>query len=252
MTERAQNRFQEKVLGGRKLKIFLLLLVLIAVTFMANRWRSELKVESVHIKGKRIVTQEEIFRLANISPSTSLVEISLVEVGNRILKNPFIQEVSVTRDLPSTIQIEVRERKPIALINGEKLLCVDQEGYLLPYFRSKEIFDLPVITGLSENTSMQIGTKLQFSEVQSAIEILMTALANDPKLYHLISEINVRHGNDIVLYTAEHGVPVIFGKGDAMRKLLYLQSFWKNVVTHRGSRQLHYIDLRFNGEVVVK
>ena len=55
-----------------------------------------------------------------------------------------------------------------------------------------------------------------------------------------------------MLYTAEGGVPVLFGRGNSASKLVRLEAFWNTIVRERGTASLQYIDLRFNDQIVVR
>jgi hypothetical protein len=62
----------------------------------------------------------------------------------------------------------------------------------------------------------------------------------------------MNHGGDITLFSVDAGAPIIFGRGDAARKLYLLQTFWRNVVKVQGPEKLQSIDLRFEDQVVAK
>jgi cell division septal protein FtsQ len=70
-------------------------------------------------------------------------------------------------------------------------------------------------------------------------------------MYHNISEVQVRNGGDIVVYSAEGGVPIIFGRDDMPSKLVRLETFWNTIVRTRGTQLLQYVDLRYQDQVVV-
>ena len=71
-------------------------------------------------------------------------------------------------------------------------------------------------------------------------------------MYQNISEVQVRNGGDIVLYSAEGGVPIIFGRGELPGKLVLLETFWDNIVRTRGTQSLQYVDLRYQDQIVAR
>jgi cell division septal protein FtsQ len=123
---------------------------------------------------------------------------------------------------------------------------------VLPHSISKQLFDLPVLTGVPAGIALTPGTAIKDDDVREALEILTTSKIVSKELYHLISEVRLRNGGDIVLYAAEWGVPIIFGRGEVASKLVRLEAFWDNVVRERGSENLQYVDLRFDEQVVVR
>jgi len=80
----------------------------------------------------------------------------------------------------------------------------------------------------------------------------VTAQHVSDDLYRRISEIRIERAREVVLYTAEYGVPVVFGRGDVGIKLVKFDSFWREIVSHHGAHELAYIDLRFEDQVVVR
>ena len=232
--------------------LFLLLVVLVlGMISLANRWKGELRAERLQVRGVRILPEKEIVALANVSVGTPLYDVDLLQVRGRLLVNPYVREAVVTHDLPSTIRVVVKERSPVAFLGGSELYYLSEEGYVLPPVNSKEVFDLPVITGLTQQKPVKAGMKIASENFKAAIEILSEAAVLDRELYHIISEINIGGATPIV-YTAEHGIPIFFDRENIRTQLVYLQTFWNTYVRQKGSDQLNSIDLRFENQVVVR
>jgi len=240
--------------ASRKLKFgFLGLLVLaVGLVVLANLWKSDLKVKRVTIEGNRIVETAEIMQLIKVPKNTQLQDVDLMAVRRDILSHHFIKDAVVERDLPATLRVTIKERVPLAIINSTDILYLDEDGVVLPHSMSKQLFDLPVLTGMPEGVSLTPGMMIKHPDIQEALEILATSKLVNKELYHLISEVRLRNGGDIVLYAAEWGVPIIFGRGEIASKLVRLESFWNSVVRERGSDNLQYVDLRFEDQVVVR
>ncbi len=240
--------------ANRKLKFgFLGLLVLaIGLVISANLWKSNLKVKRVIIEGNRIVETAELIQLIKVQKNAQLQDIDLMAVRRDILSHHFIKDAVVERDLPATLKVTVKERVPLAIINSAEILYLDEDGVVLPHSISKQLFDLPVLTGMTENIQLTPGTMIKNDDVQEALRILATSKLVNKELYYLISEVRLRNGGDIVLYAAEWGVPIIFGRGEIASKLVRLEAFWNDVVRERGSNNLQYVDLRFDDQVVVR
>ena len=227
-------------------------LLAMVLVIAANLWRSDLKVKRLTIEGNRIVETAEITQLVKIPKNTQLQDIDLMAVRRDILSHHFIKEAIVERDLPATLRVTVKERTPLAIINASEILYLDEEGVVLPHSISKQLFDLPVLTGMPEGVSLTPGATLKNADIQEALSILASSKLVSKELYHLISEVRLRAGGDIVLYAAEWGVPIIFGRGNIASKLVRLESFWNDVVRERGWERLQYVDLRFDDQVVAR
>ena len=238
----------------RKMKFgFLGLLVLAAgLVVSANLWKSGLKMKRITIEGNRIVETGEIKQLIKVPKNAQLQDIDLMAIRRDIMSHHFIKDVVVERDLPATLKVTVKERVPLAIINGAEILYLDEDGVVLPHSVSKQLFDLPVLTGMPDGMNLTPGTTLNNPDVQEALEILATSKLVSKDLYHMLSEVRLRNGGDIILYSAERGVPIIFGQGDIASKLVRLEAFWNDVVRERGAQNLQYVDLRFDDQVVVR
>ncbi len=240
--------------ASRELKFgFLGLLVLaIGLVISANLWKSNLKVKRITIEGNRIVETAEITQLIKVSKNAQLQDVDLMAVRRDILSHHFIKDAVVERDLPATLKVTIKERVPLAIINSAEILYLDEDGVVLPHSISKQLFDLPVLSGMAAGLSLTPGTTLKDADIQEALQVLACSKLVSKDLYHLISEVRMRNGGDIVLYAAERGVPIIFGHGEAASKLVRLEAFWNKIVHDRGSEDLQYVDLRFDDQVVVR
>jgi cell division protein FtsQ len=224
----------------------------IAMTFGANLWKQDLRVEHVRTTGNQIVPAEEILRSAGIEQNARLFEIDLFDVEERVRKNHYIKSVSVNRNAPDGITISVVERMPVAVLPGVKLLAIDGEGTVLPYTASAFTFDLPVITGSLSGDNVKPGQQFSSAPVREALSVLAVAREIGEDVYRRISELHVRKDGEMILFTSDSGVPVLFGRGNALEKLIKLDGFWKEIVSRRGARDLAYVDVRFTDQVVVR
>ena len=89
------------------------------------------------------------------------------------------------------------------------------------------------------------------ADVREALEIINASKMTSENLFHTISEIHLRKGHDLVLYSFETGAPIIFGKGDAVKKMVKLDAFWQQCLQNGDTKDIQYIDIRFDDQVVV-
>ncbi len=238
--------------SGKKILLAGLILGITGLVVWSNLWKSNLTVSNVTVEGNRIVEANEILQLAHVKEGSPMYDLDLASIQHDVVSNFFIKDAVVERDLPSTIRITVAERSPIMLINRDEILYLDEDGVVLPPSISKETFDLPILSGLPASLPLKAGSTIANPDVQEALKILTAAKAASKEMYHLISEVHLRSGGDIVLYAAEWGVPIIVGHGEAASKMVRLEQFWNDVVRERGSENLQYVDLRFDDQIVVR
>ena len=64
-----------------------------------------------------------------------------------------------------------------------------------------------------------------------------------------IAEVQLQ-GDNLVIFTTASSLPVVIGKGNFERKLLYLQEFSREIAGS-GDSGYDYVDLRFDGQIVL-
>jgi len=235
--------------GGLVLLAVLILLT-IAASVGAFVWKSDLTARSVASEGNRIIAQETILRQAAVPLNRKLEDIDLSAVQKRVLQNPYIREAAVHRDFPDRVLISVEERVPVAAIAADKLYYVDREGMILPTVQSEFVFDLPVITGAASVQECRPGKRIAHPTLQEALRVVLAAEKISNPLYRRISEIHIQSDGELLLYTAEFGVPVYFGRGSIVDKLTLLEGFWTTIVNTQGGQTLRAVDVRFANQVV--
>lgn len=218
----------------------------------ANAWKSSLRVKQIKIDGNRLVSTNEILQLTQIQNGSLLYQTDLTGIQRNLISHYYIKEAIVERNLPNTIHIQVIERIPIAMINASEPLYIDEYGTLLPKTVARKLFDLPLLSGLAMNQQLPLGTTLTIPDVQEALQLLLALRVLNRPMYHMISEVQLRSGGDIILYSAEGGVPIIFGHNELPSKLARLEVFWNDIVRARGPQKLQYVDLRFQDQIIAR
>ncbi len=232
--------------------VVLLLVLAIALVIGGNLWKSNLRVKRISVAGSLNVEPNQIVQLAEIPIGTPLYEVDLTRVQRNVQSHYFIRRATVERDLSGGIKITVEERTPLAVILGAPLWYVDDRGVILPSSISKAVYDLPVLAGLPAGTKLSAGSRIREEDVEEALLVLNVLKRVNREMFHRISEIRVRNGGDMVLTSAESGVPIIFGRGEIADKVARLESFWTTEVVERGTKDLQYIDLRYRDQVVAR
>ena len=232
--------------------VLMLIAISIGLVFAANTWKSSLRIKQIKIDGNRIVGENEILQLTQIQINALLYKVDLTAIQRNVMSHHYIKDAVVERNLPNSIHIQVVERVPIAIVNRPETMYLDENGVVLPRSISHRLFDLPMISGISESEPLVLGSIIHQPDVMEALQLLALMKTVNRPMYHNISEVQVRNGGDIVVYSAEGGVPVIFGRGDMPSKLVLLETFWNDVVRTRGTQLLQYVDLRYQDQIVAR
>ena len=232
---------------------FFVLAGIAGLAVLAAQWRDSVVGVELAVSGINITSEEQIRRAAGVTDTSVLAELDLLEIRHAVLENPFIKSADVTRDPPRILRIDVTERTPIAVLLNVQMRdwLIDEDGFVLPATRSATVHDLPVLTGAEGIQELTPGVRVVEARVQKALHVLKYARRVDRELLRLFSEINLSQGRDLVLYTLEGGVPVLFGPHTRVEeKLRSFRAFWENVAMKYDPASLEYVDLRWRQQVV--
>jgi cell division septal protein FtsQ len=227
--------------------------VMIALFVLSLQWKDARKVAKVVVENAAIFSEKNVRARAKVPAGALIDTLSLTAVRERLVSHPYIRDARVSRSYPDALRIELDERVPVATFTVKGAIrYVDADGVVLPYLESAVTHDLPTITGVPELAGAEFGEAVGGESYFEALAILSDALETDSSVYHLISEVNMSDGDDIILYSADGGVPIRIGRGDTKRKLAMLRAFWDGFVRDEGPENLEYLDLRFGDKIVAK
>jgi cell division septal protein FtsQ len=106
-------------------------------------------VEKIELTGNKRITQREILKRSGLMEGQSSSFFFEKQVEDDILKNPWIKKVSVHKDFPKKVTIEVEEEEVycIVLSDGGKPLYMSRSGRILGSGNFDMGLDFPVLIG---------------------------------------------------------------------------------------------------------
>jgi len=229
------------------LNFTLALCTTVALYLISQNWKDQLVLQNVKVYDTSILTDGEVKALADVKTGSSLYGLSLSQISCRVGRNPFVKEAIVVRALPYDLTITVHERNPLALLAmPTSMLSVDGNGIVLPLPLERKN-DVPVITNIPAQLSVGDTVK---GNLMQAVKFISEAEKLGERFSAGIAEVQMsgERGDNLVVFTTASSLPVIIGKGNFERKLLYLQKFLTEIA---GSSDCSYVDLRFDGQIVL-
>ena len=130
----------------RKLKT-IFAMALIMLIFISSPIFS---VRHIEITGNSTLTTTYILNTMNIHENKNILYINTRGAKNRLLRNPYVRNVSIERHLPNRIIINVQERIARGYVEDRRLglfLLIDEYGRVLEVTNSTPS-RLPVVVGL--------------------------------------------------------------------------------------------------------
>ena len=207
-------------------------------------------IKAIEIHGNELLTRQEILQMVKIEEGISTWSVNLEQAVADLNAHPFLDDARIHRVHPDKMIISIKEKKPIALLNvNHSFLCIDKNGIILPSKPGK-LYDLPVLSGKFKG-NVDIGHQTGGVRVWQGLHLLQTILLDRPKVYNQISEIVLGRPEGVIVYTSQKGVPVRLGVSDIKLKIRYLDAILNELGKSNELKNVKYIDLRFNNQIIV-
>ena len=232
-----------KILGA----LFLIALIMAAAWGVraGARQMAFFRVRSVEVRGVRYLQPAEIISRLKVDTLASLWD-DLTPYRNRLRGHPQVSDVSVSRKMPGTLVVTIRENLPVALIQTPAgLLPYDSTGKQLPIDPARTNLDLPIVA----------------TDDPVLLKLVGAIRAAEPRVYARIEEAK-RTGREEILLTLSRGA----GSADTIsrgRSLLVRVPIGLSVErladifpveSDLARRQLHVgeLDLRYHDQVIAR
>ena len=180
--------------GWKILGALLLIGVIMAAAWGARaaaRQMAFFRVRVVEIRGVRYIQPNEVVSRLRIDTVASLWD-DLEPYRQRVMRHPQVSDVRITRRMPGTLVVTIRENLPVALVQTSAgLLPYDSLGKQLPIDPARMNLDLPIVATTDPVLLKFVG----------AIR------AAEPRVFARIEEVR-RTGRDEILLTLSSGARV--------------------------------------------
>lgn len=207
---------QLRALGSRSLPAVLVLgsiSLLCGAGYLGYRWLTEsdnFAITEFEIAGNEMLDEAQIRDILALGPAANVFRTDMDTLESRLVANPWIAKASVSRSLPSGLEIEIQEELVSAAVELGGLYLVNPEGR--PFKRADlaagELAGLPIITGLRRE--LFLGDPL---ECTARLAYALTAL----KSYHAnsdrprVGELHLDNRHGITLITYESAIAIHLG-----------------------------------------
>lgn len=172
------------------------------------------QVESVKISGNSQLDDGEILTLIGITNHSNLVAVDKDKIVTILMDTGWVGRVEVLKNYPNTLEIELVERKPIALVQLEDgLHYFDRKGVVFAEVKRGHDLDFPVIH-FSDHSMLAIEGSLK-----NITDFLKYTSNGNPALsIQNISQIMVDDKGNMTMYMADNPFPVQIGQTKMWQK----------------------------------
>jgi cell division protein FtsQ len=209
-----------------------------------------LQVGHLTVRGNERLSTGEVLALVDELRGQNILTVRLGEWRAKVLTSPWVEDASIRRVLPSTLEITVRERRPIGIGRlGTTLYLVDAHGVIVDeYGPNYADIDLPIIDGLSGAVARSSG-QVDAPRAEFAARVL-SALAAKPELAKRVSQLDVTDAHNAVVILDGDTALLRLGENDFAERL---QQYVDLAPALRARvATIDYVDLRFDERLYVR
>ncbi len=249
----SRRKGRRRWLSWRKARVLISVALVVYATYRAFDLvvsASTLQVRRIAVHGNVLVSEGELQALVEGLRGTSILTADLAAFRRKLLASPWVADVALRRVLPSTVEVFVRERRPMGLSRlGHKLYLVDRQGTIIDEFGPEyRRFDLPIIDGLVRPPGT--GTPALDEKRADLAGRVIDAVAQRKDLASRLSQIDVSDVHNAIVLLEGDGALLYLGEDDFAARL---QSYVDLAPTLRDRvPDIDYVDLRFGGRVYVR
>lgn len=251
--EKASNIREERKRSRRLSKefIFSLILSIVVAIAVVLALSPLMAIDQVEVQGQKVLTQDKILALAGNPIGQNLFTYPKNKATLALTAHPYVERVTIHRQLPHRLVIQVEERRPVGILlsKGYYLQFSDQ-GLLLDTTRTLKDSALPLVTGIALDKVPPPGEAIHDATFDEVLKIV-TSMPSD--LLDNIQELNIAKNQNILAYTSS-GVEVRIGNAkDIKKRMQTLDDIMKQIVlsgTLPG--EIEYIDIRLQKAPVIK
>ena len=211
---------------------------------------SLLAVDRIVVRGHHRLSAGEVQALIAELRGENILRADFDLYRRRVMDSPWVSDVSLWRILPSTVEVRVVERIPLAVARlHQQLYLVDTEGLIIDQFGPQYAdLDTPIIDGLI--TPPAGGNAPLDRQRLDLTTRVLEALAARPDLRARVSQVDVTNARDAIVLLADD--PAQLHLGDT-RFVNRLTTYLEILPTLRDRFPvIDYVDLRFDERVYVR
>ena len=193
------QKFKKKMRLKKASKYFAIVLLILAVIIIAM-FSPIFNIKIINVQGNKKLTQNEIVSLSQVEQGENLFKISKSKISEQIKENAYVSEVKITRNLPSTINIQIEEREALYQIEyANGYIYIDKQGFMLEISEEKQ--SLPILQGIStESTNFEVGNRLNKEDLNKlAVVYKIVEAAEANEISNLITRIDIENIQNLKL-----------------------------------------------------
>lgn len=172
-------------------------------------------IKAINIVGNVHLTEDEILTIIDLETGKNIFDVEIQSIRKELLADSWVNEVTIRRALPATINIEVMERRPVFwAIKDDILYYIDNKAELISPVTHDKFISLPMLHIKNANY-----------KIVEILPKIITVLSNKDLTFSLekLSWVKINASNDLELYHEQTNKTFIIDMNDWKRNIEHLQ-----------------------------
>jgi cell division protein FtsQ len=211
----------------------------------------EFQIRNIVFSPTAHLGEDQLLRLAGVEVGDKLLGIDTDQVAARIATHPWVATVRTSRQLPSSLVIEVTEKRAVAVAALSGLYLIEANGRPFKRATMEEADGLPVLTGIERDRYAEM-REVSEAAFREAMAVLAEYRSKPGR--PAAGEVNIAPGVGYSLFLLDGGAEIRLGRGDLGKKLAQLDQIFDAVKTNAGglaALRIVHLDLPESGRVPV-
>lgn len=190
------NGVSVKIKKEKKIFIFFIMILITIISFILIFKTDLFSVKRIDVIGVGNLTSELVTSEAGVDYGTHIFKVDLENIEQNLKYNPYVKEVKVTRKIPHTINIVIKERSEFATIKFmDSYIIIDDETMVLRTTFNKE--QLIQIEGIEFENFVE-GERLNAKD-KSQVDMAIKVIKNTKENSIYFESIDVSNVFDVIM-----------------------------------------------------
>lgn len=223
LTNEEIRKKRKRVKRIQNFSLFLILVIVIILLLLSPIFN----IKEIEIHGNNKISTATILSLLSINENTNIFKETNKSITEKIKQNQYIDTVSITRELPSKLKINIKERNVDYMLEvGNSYAYIDNQGYILETSNEKAEGKVKLQGYETSVEHIIAGNRMctnDLEKLKSITQIINSA--NNLDLTKLITSINIEDEDEYIIYMESEQKTIYLGNNSNLDvKMLYIQT----------------------------
>lgn len=159
-----KNKCKLNKRGKFAIYAFILLVILFIYICISS---SIFELKQINVDGNSKITKSDIIKIGDIETGKNIFKYNLNDVEKKLLVNPYIKYVKVSRKFPDKLVITIKENSEYAIIKeGASYIYIGENGLVLSEQKDIKNKNIPLVSGI-EIKNKKLNTKIKINSDKS-------------------------------------------------------------------------------------